>query len=227
MSAARKPRSGSSDPMAEPLTPRQARRSQPWRRSIAVAAALGAAVALVALTHGAYAAFNDSRTSTATVAAGAVTLNWNATGTNQLSIPIQGLVPGGTAQHLVDLKNTGSVNLSALQLSFSGTTGSLTTDASDGLQLQIRSCSAAWTGSSGSYACPGTAVTVAPAGSTLADRPVSGRTDFTASPDFTAGGVDHLLMTFRLPTSSPTAAQGATGTVSFTVLGIQRPGTQK
>jgi hypothetical protein len=201
---------------------RHGRRAQVHgRRSARRTLRAPAAVALVAaLALGgaatASAVFLAQDTAVARSRAGAVTLDWNAGGVNQFTVPVTGLTPGGTAARLIDLRNTGTVAASALQLAVAAPV--VGASASDGLQFALDRCSVAW---SSVTACSGTITAVS------VDRPAGGRVALGASAALAVGGTDHLRVTFRLPDSAPTAARSTSGTVTFTVTGVQVAGRQR
>jgi len=87
---------------------------------------------------------------------------------------------------------------------------------SDGLQIALDRCSQPW--SSDGATCGGTITAVSP------DRPATARLDLPASPALANGVTDHLRLTLRLPESVPSAAQGTTGSITLTAVGVQRPG---
>jgi hypothetical protein len=192
------------------------RRSPPRARSLLIPAL---ALALVLAGAGTAAAvLADRSTSRATVAAGAVELDWGGGGADQLAVPVTGLRPGESTARLVDLANTGTVAASELVVTLGGTAVAST---SDGLQLALDRCSVAWTGAPGTAVCAGTITPVA------ADRPAVGRIALPGSPALGVGGRDRLRVTVRLAASAPTTAQAVTGAVTLRVDGIQRPGTQR
>jgi len=189
----------------------------PARRRLGLAA--GAALLAALLGGGAaYAVLVDRDEAVTRISAGAVTLDWGAAGTDQTTVPITGLRPGGQAVRIVDLTNTGSVAASELGLEIGG---SALGSTSDGLQLALDRCSVPWTGAPGTAICSGTVTTV------VADRPAQGRVLLTGSPARTPGVRDHLRLTLRLPESAPPTAQGLSGSVTLQVLGNQRPGEQR
>lgn len=180
-----------------------------------------AAVALVAATAlvlsagvGAWAVLTDRATAGARVSAGVVVADFGVTGRTSVQVPVAGLLPGGTARRLVDLTNAGTVAMAQLQLETAAP--AVGASASDGLQLALERCSQPW--STDAATCAGTVTAVA------ADRPATARIDLPASPAFAVGATDHLRLTLRLPESSPSAAQGTSGTLTLTVTGVQRPG---
>lgn len=180
--------------------------------------AIGAATALLVLSIGvgAFALFLDRSTTAASVTAGTVSAEFDPTGATALSVPVAGLVPGGSVLRILRLTNVGTVPIAALQLEFS-TPG---ISASDGVQFTLERCSQPW--SSDSSTCSGTLTTV------VADRPAaSARIDLPDSPAFAVGATDSLRLTLRLPESAPNAAQNTSSSLAIVVTGIQRPGLQR
>lgn len=178
-------------------------------RTGVIALVSGVLVLTAAVT--AAAVFLDRGTAGAGVASGTVIADVDATGATTVPVPLTGLLPGGTAQRLLDLTNTGTVPMSVLQLETS-----TATDSSDGLQLAVERCSLAW--SADGTTCAGTVSTV------TADRPSSARLDLPGSPALAVGATDHLRLTLRLAESAPSSAQSTSTTLTVTVIGIQRPG---
>lgn len=198
--------------------PAPRRTSTAAHRGARAATALAAATALVlGASVGAYAVFADRATAGAGVRAGVVIADFDATGRTSVQVGVAGLLPGGTARRLVDLTNAGTVAMAQLQLETAAPVVGAST--SDGLQLALERCSQPW--SADAATCAGTVTTVA------ADRPATARIDLPASPAFAVGATDHLRLTVRLPESSPSAAQGTSGTLTLTVTGVQRPGRQR
>ncbi|SMH50384.1 hypothetical protein SAMN06295885_3516 [Rathayibacter oskolensis] len=195
-----------------------AHRAARRRRSPRALVAIGAGAALVlGAAAGAAALFDARDTATAGVGAGVVTAEFDATGVTNLSVPVTGLVPGGSDRRLLDLTNAGTVTIAALQLETAAPV--VGGSASDGVQLALERCSVAWSADGAS--CAGTVTTVSP------DRPASGRIDLPGSPALAVGATDHLRLTVRLPESAPSGVQGTSGALSVSVTGVQGPGRQR
>lgn len=192
---------------------RAAHRVERPRRRLLLAAGLAAALVLGGAAT-ATALFDARDTAVAGARAGVVTVSFSATATTTVPVAVTGLVPGGTARRLVDVTNTGTVAVAALQLESSAPV--VGASSSDGLQIALDRCSQPW--STDGATCGGTITPIAP------DRPATARIDLPASPAFAVGATDHLRLTLRLSESSPTAAQGTTGSIALTVIGVQRPG---
>jgi predicted ribosomally synthesized peptide with SipW-like signal peptide len=197
------------------------------RKLIATLAILGAAASIAGL--GTYATFTSTTSQSHTIASGTVTIALGATGasTNRLNIGASALAPGDTVQRSVDLTNSGSLNLASVTLTTTATTSStLDTDAVNGLQMVIDSCSQAWTEAGTApaytYTCGGTTSSV------VASRAVIGNniamSNLTST---TAGNTDHLRVTLTLPSSADNTFQNKTSTIQYAFTGTQRAATNK
>lgn len=186
---------------------------------------LSAAAALAG--PGAFATFTSSATGgPQTVSTGTVTIVLGATGasTNRLNVNAAGVASGDTISRSVDLSNTGSLSLASITLGLSASPSSaLDTDATNGLQTTVESCTAAWTesGPPYTYTCSGSRATV------LASTPVATlkTTPAAVTPlnSLTGGGSDHLMVTLTLPSAAPNSFQNLTSTLTYTFTGTQRP----
>jgi spore coat-associated protein N len=217
------------------VSPRQALRSQARalttpRGSIGAFFVL-AIVAAAAASAGAFGTFTSSTNVSHDVTSGTVVIALGATGasTNRLDVDADHVAAGDTIERSVDLTNSGNLDLASIKLTTSAVTSSkLDQDATNGLQMKIESCSAAWTetGSSApfTYTCdsPATTQTV------LIQGPVIG-TDQTLSNlgSLTAGGTDHLLVTETLPASADDSFQGLTSEIDYAFTGTQRAATNR
>ena len=103
------------------------------------------------------------------------------------------------------------------------TSSPLTTDGGDGLQVAVDRCSVAWSLAGPSATCAGTTTAVA------ADGPVLGRFALPSagSAALVPGGVDHLRLVLRLPTTAPSTLQGRSAALMVSVVGVQRRGVQR
>jgi spore coat-associated protein N len=193
------------------------------------AALLGSAAGIAGL--GTFATFTSSTPAQAGVlGAGTVSVQVGATGTsaNRLTVGATGVMPGDTIQRSVDLSSTGSTaaGLSAITLTTSASPSSLLdTDATNGLQVAIDSCSLPWVEAGApayTYTCAGTTQSV------LASRPVIG-TDLALShlTSLTSGNTDHLRVTMTLPSTAGNSFQGISSGIGFVFTGTQRAGTSK
>lgn len=150
--------------------------------------------------------------------------------TNRLSVGATDLAPGDTLQRGFGLRNNGSLDMASITLGISATSSSaLDTDATNGLEVKIDKCSAAWVevGVSApfTYTCPGTTTAV------LAYTPVA---TVKATPQslaglaaLTAAGTDNLVATVRLPSTAGNTLQGLSSTLSISFTGTQRAATSK
>jgi spore coat-associated protein N len=178
-------------------------------------------VALCLVGVGAFASFTSSTTASESVSTGTVTIALGATGaqTNRLTVNATGLAPGNSFERSFDLTNEGSLNLSAITLTTSATASSLLdTDATNGLQMQIESCSTTWTESGASpnfsYTCSGTTNNV------LSSSPIIGSNlALSDLSSLTAGATDHLMLTVTLPTTAGNTFQNQSSTIQYDFTG--------
>jgi hypothetical protein len=184
-------------------------------------AAVGAAVAVAGL--GTMGGFTDSTAPVGTnVDTGVLSIDISQpAGT----VPFDGsmMVAGDSRATLVDLVNDGNTPLSAVSLSSWATQSSvLDSDAVNGLQLRVDSCSVAWTTGSAAPTCGGTV-------RLYSDGPVVvNNLSLTGSASLAAGATDHLRLTASLPsTASGDAFEGATSALSFQFTGVQRNGSAR
>lgn len=159
------------------------------------------------------------------ISTGTVTIALGATGasTNRLTVNASGVAPGDTIARSVDLQNTGSLNLASVTLGISANPSTtLDTDATNGLQISVQSCSVAWTeaGPPYTYTCAGGTTTTLVSSSVAALE--STPTTLSGVNSLTAGGTDHLVVTLTLSTSAPTSMEGLTSTLSYNFTGTQR-----
>jgi len=146
--------------------------------------------------------------------------------TNDTGTAANAIAPGDTVSREVDLNSTGSTIAAAtITMQITPTTSTLLdSDATNGLQISVLSCSAAWTRHAGpplTYTCSGTQNTV------LASTPLKTLTSTaTALPGLSSlnpGGQDYLVMQFTLPSAAPgnmgllgTACSGTAGGTATT-----------
>ena len=192
------------------------------RKVVGSLAVVGTAAAVAGL--GTFGTFTDSTAPlNTTVATGTVDINL-AVPSGGVAIPVTttGFVPGDSLSRAVDLSNNGTSALSGITLQSSATAGSiLTTDATNGLQLAVKSCSVAWTQggtpSAPTYTCSGTQ-------NALANGPAVSNNLLSGLASMNAGGVDHLVFTVSLPASADNTFQGKSASLSLTFTGTQRTG---
>lgn len=198
--------------------PAPAHRRATRARVAASIGVLGAAAAVAGLgTHG---TFTDSTAPVVgEVRSGVLSIALTeAAGSATLSLFDDGRFLAGDSQSsAIDLVNDGDVALGELRLTSVATASSaLDADPVHGLQLSAQTCSQPWepTGST----CGGTARELY-AGPIVADVALAGLA--SRAP----GGVDHLLLTARLPgTATADLVQGARSSLDFTFGAVQRDG---
>ena len=190
-------------------------------------AAIGIAASVAGL--GTFGAFTSTTSAATPATAGTVVIALGSAGTatNRLTVGATGLVPGDTVRRAFQLSNTGNQSLSGITLTTTASPSSLLdTDATNGLQLVIQSCSTAWTEAGTApaytYTCSGTTTTV------LASRPTVGANlPLSGLSSLTAGNTDDLLATLTFPAVAGNTLQGLSSTVSFAFTGTQRAATDK
>lgn len=190
-------------------------------------AAIGTAASVAGL--GTFGAFTSTTSAATPATAGTVVIALGSAGTatNRLTVGATGLVPGDTVRRAFQLSNTGNQSLSGITLTTTASPSSLLdTDATNGLQLVIQSCSTAWTEAGTApaytYTCSGTTTTV------LASRPTVGANlPLSGLSSLTAGNTDDLLATLTFPAVAGNTLQGLSSTVSFAFTGTQRAATDK
>jgi predicted ribosomally synthesized peptide with SipW-like signal peptide len=203
-----------------------------WRKSarttklLASLAVLGAAASIAGL--GTYATFTSSATASHTVSSGTVTIALGAVGpANRLTVGASNVAAGDTIQRAFDLSDTGSIDLASFTFTTTASPSTaLDTDATNGLQMVIDRCSAAWTesGPPYTYTCSGTTSSV------VASRAVIGSniSMSNVSDLLTAGaGPDHLRLTLTLPSGAGNTLQTLSSTLTYTFTGTQRAATDK
>ncbi|WP_157944049.1 M73 family metallopeptidase [Blastococcus atacamensis] len=186
------------------------------RKVVASLGILGATAAIAGL--GTFGDFTSSTTPTdLTVGTGTVAISAAAQGTATLAAT--DFVPGDSMTRVVSLKNDGAA-LGALNLNtMSSTSTKLTSDALNGLQLRLESCSAPWTDAVVPV-CNGTKTTVS---SGQAVRTI----DLASSPAMGAGKTDYLAVTLSLPTTAGNDFQNLSTKLSLVFTGTQRSGTAR
>jgi predicted ribosomally synthesized peptide with SipW-like signal peptide len=191
-------------------------------------AVLGVAASIAGL--GTFATFTSSTSASQSISSGTVSIALGATGavTNRLTVNATNIVPGDTIQRSVDLTSSSSDPLGSVSLTTTASPGSLLdTDATNGLQMTITSCSVPWTESGTSpaftYSCSGSTSTV------VASRAVIGSNISLSGLNVlsSATGTDHLRVTLSLPSTAGNTFQGLSSTVTYAFTGTQRAATSK
>ena len=188
-------------------------------------AVLGAAASIAGL--GTFATFTSS-TSAQNQALTSGTVSITIGTADRLAVGASNLVPGDTIDRAVDINNNGSAGTSqvgSITLTTSASPSSLLdTDATNGLQMNIDSCSVAWTesGPPYTYTCGGSQSVV------LASRAVIGSaislSNMTA---LTAGNTDHLRVRLTLPSGAGNTLQNLSSTISYVFTATQRNAASK
>jgi spore coat-associated protein N len=139
------------------------------------------------------------------------------------------MAPGDTVNRFIDITNGGTLDGTALTLKVADAAATtLTTDATNGLQITVTQCSVAFT--TGTGACSGTTTTplaTISANGLLTAQSLTGITT-------TAGAVARLKFTLTLPAGSEVTTngnlpsgtvQGVTSTLTWTFNEAQRNAT--
>ena len=129
------------------------------------------------------------------------------------AVPGVGLAAGDQMQRPLDLKNMGKKNFAALAVTTAASPSTpLDTDAANGLQLRIDTCSSSWKKLDGTqeYACQ------KPTRSVVTRRPVIGNGVVLSGLALARGKTAHLLLTVSLPDSAPNTLQGQTTSLTYT-----------
>ena len=180
---------------------------------------LSAAAAVAGL--GAFGSFTDSSTPVVvTTQAGVVSVDLTAAdGGASVPLAFGSMVPGSSARQAVNLVNDGTSALSSVSLASKATSSSLLdTDAVDGLQMSVQSCSVAWTAT---WTCAGDLRTV------LAAGPVVRSGALTAPLSLTAGATDHLAVTVALPSTAGDAFKQQASNLGLVFTAVQRDGSAR
>jgi predicted ribosomally synthesized peptide with SipW-like signal peptide len=199
-------------------------RSRTARKVLGSLGVIGAAAAVAGM--GTFGTFTDSTSVDATVGAGTLMLDLTAPGGGAVSMSAANLVPGDVISRPVELVNGGDLGFANIQLNTTATASSLLdTDRTKGLQLDVFSCSDAWTatgtGSATSYSCSGSTTSLSTGGAV-------GATPLPNTLKSLAGhGTDHLLLKLSLPAAADNAFQGQTSVLSIKFTGTQQTGTAR
>ncbi|MFW3171760.1 TasA family protein [Geodermatophilus sp. CPCC 206100] len=181
---------------------------------------VGVAAAVAGL--GTFGTFTDSTTPVdTTVKTGVLSIALSPAAAATVPALAGGWLPGDSYTRPIDLVNDGSTPYSSVSLRSVATVSSvLDTDAENGLQLEVRSCSKAWDVVGAGYACSGD-VTDFYAGRVVMDEVLQGAATLTP------GGVDHLLVTAFLPGTAGDGFQRASSDLSFVFTATQRDGAAR
>jgi spore coat-associated protein N len=143
---------------------------------------------------------------------GVTTVDGNdAAPVNRLSIPVSGLIPGGSAQRAIDYAYRGdsAVTMLALNTKAQQSTA-LDTDRDNGVQLRIDECSKPWTEATDlSYTCMGQSNAV------TETQPIIGVNRVLSNSPFSDNKPHHYRFTVSLPKSADTSMAGLTSVVQY------------
>ena len=194
------------------------------RKVVGSLGVLGAAAAVAGM--GTFGTFTDSSTPVATtIASGTLSIDVTQQG---FTVPVttSNFVPGDSMTRAVNLINDGSSALGSVTLASTVQTPSiLTTDATNGLQLAVKSCSVAV--DPGRHR-PGADLHLLAAPSACSARARPSPTSSLTNPaSLVAGGTDYLTFAISLPASADNTFQGKSAALSLTFTGTQRTGSAR
>jgi Camelysin metallo-endopeptidase len=207
------------------MTATTATRTRTARKVLGSLGVLGAAAAVAGM--GTFGTFTDSTAPlNASVSSGTLDINLAAGDTGgTLAVSATNVVPGDSIARSVTLTNDGTTALSSIALSSTAsTTNLLSTDATNGLQLAVDSCSVAWTKAANAsvYTCSGTKKSVLAASPAVqSSTPLSGLNSMAAKT------TDYLVVTVSLPTTAGNTFQNLSNTLSVSFTGSQATGTNR
>ena len=179
-------------------------------------------------------AFN---TSGQTVSTGTLKLTQAASGqtglTGGFTTAISGMAPGDQVNRFIDVTQAGTLNAASMTFKVAdANTTTLTTDATNGLQVTVKECSVAYTATTG--VCSGTETTALAKGSAnalLTEKALTlNASDLTGN----ASNVAHLKIVVDLPAGSEVTAngtlpvgtvQGVSSSLTWTFTEAQRTAT--
>ena len=195
------------------------------RKVVGSLAVIGTAAAVAGL--GTYGNFTDSTTPmNTTVASGTLSIDLTQpAGAYAIPVSVTGMVPGDSITRAVNLVNDGTLGLSSVSVVSTATAPSvLTTDATNGLQLSVKSCSVPWTqggtASAPTYACSATQ-------STIMLGPVVSNAALSNPASLNPGGSDYLTFSISLPATADNTFQGKSAGISLSFTGAQRSGSAR
>ena len=190
------------------------------RRLLLTIAVLGAAATIAGL--GTFATFTSSTSASHTIATGTLTLTAPF---SRLGTGASNIAAGDTMQRAIDLSYSGTISFGSATLTTSASPSStLDTDGTNGLQMTIDKCSAAWTesGPPYTYTCSGSTSTVLSSRAVIQSAAALSNLGST-----TAGATDHLRVTLTLPSAAGNTFQNKSSTIQYTFTGTQRAATNK
>lgn len=183
------------------------------RKVVGSLGVIGAAAAVAGM--GTFGSFTDSTTPVATtINSGTVSIDLAKAST--LDFTAADLIPGDSVTRPFTLKNDGGSDLGTISLASVATTGSiLTTDATNGLQLAVKSCAVAWTQSGNAFTCSS-------GEKTLLSGPAVINGQLYAPASLVAGKSDNVAISYTLPTAAGNEFQGKAAAFSLTFTATQR-----
>jgi hypothetical protein len=186
------------------------------RKVVGSLGVIGAAAAVAGM--GTFGTFTDSTTPVVTtVTSGTVNIDLAQAG-QAIPATTDKFVPGDYLTRAVNLVNSGSTDLASVVLTTTSTASNkLVTDAANGLQMSVKSCTVPW---AADYSCAGTQ-RVLGSGNVLAGITLNNPASLVA------GKTDHLTFTVSLPTTADNTFQGLSAPLSLTFTGTQRNGTAR
>ena len=193
------------------------------RKVVGSLGVIGAAAAVAGM--GTFGSFTDSTAPVnTTVASGTVDINLAGVGA-AIPATVEGFVPGDSVTRAVNLVNGGTSPLASVTLNTTVTNPSiLTTDATNGLQLAVTSCSVPWTqagtATAPTYTCSGTT-------RSLGRGPIANSMVLDTPASVAVGATDHLTFSISLPTGAGDNFQGKSSGLSLVFTGTQRTGTAR
>ena len=187
---------------------------------------LGGAAGVAGL--GTFGAFTSTTSASETVTAGRVVIDLTQDAGHGMNVAATNMVPGDTIQRAVVLTRSSTTEAFGSVKLTTSTAGSnlLTSDATNGLQVKVDQCDAAWTqvGTTSELACAGGSTPV------VAQRAVIGSlVDLGAATTKlnSAAAASNLRVQLSLPGTADNAFQGMSNTVTFTFDATQRSGDFK
>lgn len=203
----------------------------PFTAKVFASLALAGAAASVA-GLGTFATFT-SATSAQSQSVGSGTVSIALGAMNRLTVGASNIVPGDTIERAVDVTNNGAAGTSqvgsiSLTTSLGAPTSLLDSDTTNGLQMQIDSCSVAWTEAGNGTTIPYTYTCGGSTSVVLASQPVitAGATLSNMSA-LTAGNTDRLRLKLTLPATAGNTFQGKSSTIAYVFTATQRAAASK
>ncbi|TFV52732.1 TasA family protein [Blastococcus sp. TF02A_35] len=191
------------------------------RKVIGSLGVLGAAAAVAGL--GTFGTFTDSATPVQNATVDSGTLSISATRGDSLPLNVANLVPGDTITRAITIKNDGNLPLGSVSLAATAAAPAsiLTTDATNGLQMAVKSCAVAWTpGANNTLTCSS-------GERSISTGQIIRNVDLGAVASLAANGTDYIAYTVSLPLSADNTFQGKSAALTLTVTGAQKTGTTR